>query len=208
VSSPLLVLERAVAISTSLAASSVGHAIGGALALAYHVADPRGTNDIDVNVTCDPSHPELAFAALPADLPWGPEQTARAVRDGQVRLLWPQPGGAGRPVPVDIFLPQHDFHGVAASRTEYVPMLQAEVPILSATDLTIFKALFDRTKDWADIEELLRYGTVDLDEVLRWLTDLVGAEDSRLSRVREAARTASSEAATPTAAQLFRPPNS
>jgi hypothetical protein len=207
VSSPLLVLERAVAISTSLTAASVGHAFRGALALAYHVSDPRGTNDIDVNVTCDPDRPEMAFAALPADLPWGPEHTTRAARDGQVRLLWPQPGGVGRPVPVDIFLPQHDFHAVAASRTENVPMLQAQVPILSATDLTVFKALFDRTKDWADIEELLRYGSVDLAEVLRWLTELLGAEDPRLSRMGEAARTAASGAGTPTAAELFRPPD-
>lgn len=207
-SSPLLVLERAVAVSTSLAAAQVEHAFGGALALAYHVADPRGTNDIDVNITTDPQRPEGAFAALPADLPWTPADVTRAVRDGQVRLLWPHPvPDSARAIPVDIFLPQHEFHAVAAARTEQVPMLQTDVPILSATDLTVFKALFDRTKDWADIEELLRYGEVDLAEVQRWLRELVGDDDPRLVRLLTAARVAGSPESTPPAAQLFNPPD-
>ena len=49
-SSPLVVLERAVALHRALDDAGIPHALGGALALGYHVSEPRGTRDIDVNV--------------------------------------------------------------------------------------------------------------------------------------------------------------
>lgn len=208
--SPLLVLERTVALSRALTEAGIGHAVGGALALAYHVADPRGTNDIDVNVTSPPDQPEIVFRALPPGIRWDTGDVTRATRDGQVRLLWPHPDGEpARPIPVDLFLPQHELHSVASSRSELVPMLDAEIPILSATDLTIFKSLFDRTKDWADIEELLRYGDVDQTEVLRWLAEIVGRDDQRLQRFRQTTTHVGRDVGPPVAADLFaRPPHS
>lgn len=206
-SSPLLVLERAVELSQALHAAGIPHAFGGALALAFHVADPRGTNDIDVNVSFDPTRPRELFTALPTGILWSDADAERAARDGQVRLLWPLPESTvGRPVPVDLFLPQHALHDVAAARTEQVPMLDTTVPILSATDLTVFKALFDRTKDWADIEELLRYGEVDVDDVLRWLDGIVGSADPRLGRFRAAVDLTRRDDQPKTAAELFRKP--
>jgi hypothetical protein len=64
-------------------------------------------------------------------------------------------------------------------------MLDASVPILSATDLLVFKALFDRRKDWADIEELIKFGKPDVDEARRWLVQIVGGRDDRLARLAE-----------------------
>jgi len=55
---------------------------------------------------------------------------------------------------------------------------------LSATDLTVFKAFFDRTRDWADIEAMLEAGTVDVHTALGWLVDIVGGDDHRVSRLR------------------------
>ena len=184
-SSPLLVLERAVLLHEALDAAGIPHALGGALALAYHIEDPRGTNDIDLNVTIDADAPGPLFAALPRELPWSQTDIDEVRRLGQVRLYWPHPDGPPtQPTPVDLFLPQDEFHAVVAGRTRRVPMLETTVPIISATDLTIFKALFSRSKDWVDIEELLRYGEVDTAEVERWLCQLLG-EDPRLARFRE-----------------------
>jgi len=179
-SSPLVVLERAVALSQALDGAGLPHAIGGALALGYHVSEPRGTRDIDVNVTVDPDDAQRLFDNLPPQVQWSRADVDRAGRDGQVRLFWPVLDEL--PLPVDLFLPQHELHGVVAGRSELVPMLDAWVPVLSATDLTIFKALFDRRKDWGDIEALLRFGKVDQQEVTRWLSSIVGADDDRLSR--------------------------
>lgn len=182
-SSSPLVLQRAVELCGALEAAGFAYALGGALALGYHVEEPRGTRDIDVNVTLDPGRVQELFAVLPADLPWTEADLAHVQREGQVRLRWPVEGDLE--LPVDLFLVQHELHRVVASRTELVPMLGRQVPVLSATDLTIFKALFDRGKDWADIEEMLRYGKVDEVEVERWLTELLGSDDARLGRLAE-----------------------
>jgi hypothetical protein len=57
-----------------------------------------------------------------------------------------------------------------------------DIPFLSCTDLTVFKSFFNRTKDWADIEEMLAIGSVDRERVIGVLTLLLGADDDRLAR--------------------------
>jgi hypothetical protein len=182
--SPLIVLERAVDVHRRLDRAGVAHAIGGALALAYHVAQARATNDIDLNVTADPKNARPVFELLPQDVPWTDRDVTAVRRDGQVRLLWPLPD-AGPAIPLDLFFPQHALHDVVATRAELVPMLDATVPIVSATDLLVFKALFDRRKDWADIEELIRFGKPDVEEATNWLVQIVGADDRRLATLAE-----------------------
>lgn len=176
--SPLIVLERALLLHRVLENAGVGHALGGALALAYHVQEARATRDIDLNVHSDPQQPESLLRLLPDDIPWN-ARDVRTIKDtGQVRLLWPHPDGQP-PIPLDLFFPQGSFHDVVNRRTELVAMLDGTVPILSATDLMVFKVLFDRRKDWADIEELLRFGKPDVAEARHWLTEIVGADDPR-----------------------------
>ncbi|HEX3706292.1 MAG TPA: hypothetical protein VHV76_06645 [Mycobacteriales bacterium] len=184
--SPLIVLERAVDVHRRLDRGGVPHAIGGALALAYHVSQARATNDIDLNVSADPKKPQLVFSLLPPDVPWNEADVTAVRRDGQVRLRWPVPDG-GPPIPLDLFFPQHALHDAVDARAELVPMLDATVPILSATDLLVFKALFDRRKDWADIEELIRFGKPDIDEARRWLVRIVGADNHRLATLKQIA---------------------
>lgn len=184
--SPLIVLERAVLVHRLLDRAGVQHAFGGALALAYHVAEPRGTRDIDLNVTADPDRPQDLFSLLPPEVPWGERDVAAVRQDGQVRLRWPHPDGEA-PIPLDLFFPQHAFHDVVSGRAVLVAMLDATVPIVSATDLLVFKVLFDRRKDWADVEELLRHGAVDLDDAVGWLCDIAGTQDRRLATLRELA---------------------
>lgn len=185
--SPLIVLERTVQLHQLLDEAAVPHAVGGALALAYHVDEPRATRDIALNVQVDAEHPEPLFRLLPHDVPWSAEDVRRVIETGQVRLLWPHPDG-DPPIPLDLFFPQHALHDGIVDRGVDVVMLDTVVRIVSATDLTVLKALFDRRKDWADIEELLRSGAVDLQEVRRWLTDIVGADDRRLRTLQEVAR--------------------
>jgi hypothetical protein len=200
--SPLLVLERTVEVHRHLRAAGIGHAVGGALALAYHVGEPRATRDIDLNVSSDADHPELVYRLLPPGVQWDDGDVVAARRDGQVRLWWPHPDDEP-PIPLDLFFPQHAFHAVVARRVETVPMLGVDVPIVSATDLAVFKMLFNRSKDWPDVEELLRYGKVDAAEAARWLATIVGQEDDRMSRFAELRRSAG-QSTPPTAAKLFR----
>jgi hypothetical protein len=64
-----------------------------------------------------------------------------------------------------VFLDLNDFHAEIAARRVIVPFEGREIPVLQCTDLAVFKALFDRTKDWADIEEMAAAGTLDIPSI-------------------------------------------
>ena len=47
------------------------------------------------------------------------------------------------------------------------------------------KTVFDRRKDWIDIDQILALtaGELDVDDVRRWVTRIVGADDARLTKL-------------------------
>lgn len=178
-----IVLRRLLAVHEALVAAALPHAFGGAIALAFHVGEPRATSDIDVNITADPLHAEQVLAVLPTPLGWGPADVSRCASDGQVRLWW-----RAEPfdTPLDIFLPQHPrLHELVVRRAEQVPLLGQSIPILTATDLLTFKVWFGRRKDWADVEAMLRYGKADWQETVEWIIELLGPDDDRLDTLRQ-----------------------
>jgi Nucleotidyl transferase AbiEii toxin, Type IV TA system len=187
VNDPLVVLHRAISVHRALTAAGIGNALGGALALAYHVGEARATQDIDLNVFLPRDRAEEALRVLPDDVPWDSTHLETIAKDGQVRIMWPVE--TGPPVPLDLFFAEHELHQAAGQRAVWVEMLDTDVPILTATDLTVFKALFDRSKDWVDIESMVEESppSLDLDEVLSWMSQIVGPDDSRLDRLRELA---------------------
>ena len=71
-----------------------------------------------------------------------------------------------------------------------MPFLEASIPVLAPTELAVFKAMFDRTRDWADIEEMLAAATLDADAVREALAAMLGPGDHRLARLDEAVRRA------------------
>lgn len=169
--------DKIIAIESALDAGHVPHAFGGALALAFHIEEPRGTRDIDANIFCPPEVAGGLFARLPPAIEWSEAQVGVAEREGQVRLTWGE-------TPIDLFFSTGDFHDHASRRTRRVPFAGTTIPILGATELMVFKAFFDRTKDWADIEEMIAVGSADVHEVLGWLVDLLGGDDHRIDRLR------------------------
>ena len=181
---PLVVLHRAIAVHRSLTAAGISSALGGALALAYHVGEARATQDIDLNVSLPRDRAEEALTALPDDVPWTAADLAAIAKDGQVRIMWPVE--TGPPVPLDLFFEEHELHARAVKRALWVEMLDTDVPILTATDLSVFKALYDRSKDWVDIESMIDESppSFDVHEALRWLAELLGPDDTRLDRLR------------------------
>jgi hypothetical protein len=179
-----LVITRALAVYQRLTEAGIDCAIGGALALAFHTDDPRATRDIDVNVALPRAQARRALAALPDDVPWNDTHLAAIERDGQVRIQWPVDGAV--PIPLDLFFAESPYHDLVAQRTIEVPLRDRTVRIVSSTDLTVFKALFDRSKDWPDIEAMLdaRNSSVDLDEAIGWVAEFVGDEDPRTTKLR------------------------
>ena len=175
--------EKIVALHRALAKQKIPHAFGGALALAYWTSDPRGTSDIDLNIFVAAADSGPALAALPPGVAQ-PEGTAETIAaEGQIRLWWDE-------TPVDLFFDYEPVHADAARHTKQVPFAGTRIPILGPIELTVFKAMFDRTRDWADIEAMLAANTVDLDAVRVTLGTLVDAGDARFGRLSEAARRA------------------
>jgi hypothetical protein len=173
--------ERLLAIHAGLEAAGTEHAFGGAIALAYWPLEPRGTRDIDVNLFVRPEDCEAALAALPAGVSYDVRDIAQIKRDGQTRLWWDD-------TPVDLFFSNLPIHQAAARHRQRVLFEGEAIPVLGPVELAVFKAMFDRTRDWADIEAMLAAGTLDADALRECLVELVGAGDQRLDRLDETLR--------------------
>ena len=168
-------VEKIIDVHDALHAAGIPHVFGGALALAFHVHEPRTTNDIDVNVCARADEAQATLRALPPGVDWNESTQPAIERDDQVRLWW------GRS-PVDLFFRASDFHDELEERAVWRDLAGRTLPFLAADDLTIFKALFNRPKDWIDIEAMVQAGSVDLATVIGTLDRLIG-DDPRLDRL-------------------------
>jgi hypothetical protein len=168
-------VEKVVALHRALANAQIGHAFGGALALAYYTNEPRATADIDLNIELDSTSAAELLQALPPDVSWTNANLDAISVDDQVRLWW------GR-TPVDLFFRASEFHDEVAQRCVWHKFADTRLPFLSALDLTIFKALFDRPKDWLDIKQMIDAKSVRPFDATNRLRQLLG-DDERVHRL-------------------------
>lgn len=170
--------EKVVALHNALAHARIPHAMGGALALAYY-AEPRVTVDVDINVFVSTERwPQVRDALAPLGVNVDTEVFALE-RDGQVRLWWER-------TPVDLFFSYDSFHDEMKRRARRVPFGEETIPILAPEHLAVCKAMFDRPKDWLDIEQILvATDPLDVPEIEAWLVSMVGEGNPRLARFRE-----------------------
>jgi hypothetical protein len=171
------VADRMLAVHDALRTAGLPHAIGGAIALGYCTLEARGTQDVDINVFVTPSRAREVFAALPD----GVRVTARdlevAERDGQVRLLWDA-------TPIDVFFSVLPFHDEVERNIRQVSFGDSTIPVLDCTGLAVFKAMFARPRDWVDIEAMVEARSLDVDEAMRWVREMLG-DDQRVERLAE-----------------------
>jgi hypothetical protein len=176
----MLLDEKVARLALGLGEADVPHAFGGAIALAYY-ATPRGTRDVDINVFL----PASAFgrvleALLPLGVePPGPSLRRTRERDEQVRLEWDG-------TPLDLFFSYTALHESCMERRRTVPFGGERIVILSAEDLAAFKVLFDRGKDWRDLNEMLLAQGPGFDAAYTtgWLERILTQDDERLTRFR------------------------
>ena len=170
---------KVTAIHGALRSAKIPHAIGGALALAYY-AEPRATIDVDVNVFVSTERWQdvvEALAALGVDA--GKLDPDALRRDGQCRLWWGDN-------PVDLFFANAEIHEAMRKGVRRAPFAEGTIPILAPEHLAVCKAMFDRPKDWIDIEQMLiAADDLDVSEVERWLAQMAGEGDARLQRLRQ-----------------------
>lgn len=168
--------EKIVAVHESLAKADLPHAFGGALALAWCTGRARGTIDIDVNVFVGAEQAQTVLSRLPGGVKTGRKSLATLRGDGQVRVWWDK-------TPVDVFLNSTDYHEEVATRVRWETFLGKRLPFLACHDLAVFKAFFNRTRDWADLEEMTAAGTIDVTVVSAVLIGFLGATDERIPRL-------------------------
>ena len=86
-------------------------------------------------------------------------------------------------IDVNVFVPVERADEVLS----LLERLGTKITRYAAEDLLIFKALFDRDKDWRDIEELVYAMADELDAVYArgWLERIAGAPDPRTRRLCE-----------------------
>lgn len=172
----LTLAQRVLALEHSL--SGVPHAFGGALALAYY-AEPRATIDIDVNVFVPTDRfPEVAGLLRRLGVAVDEPSVADVVgRDGQVRVMWDA-------TPIDLFFSYDAFHDAAGAARHPVPFGDETISILAAEHLVVCKVIFDRPKDWVDVDAMVAAGSeIDAAEVLRWVARIASDEDPRYNRI-------------------------
>ncbi len=171
--------DKVIAIHEALRAAKIPYAIGGALALAYY-ATPRATIDIDLNVFVPATSwrdvtEALALLGISVD----DLDPAALERDGQCRLWWGDN-------PVDLFFAYDPIHEEMRKQARRVPFAEVIVTILAPEHLAVCKAMFDRRKDWLDVEQMLiADDDLDIGVVEEWLERMVGKRDPRLKRLRE-----------------------
>ncbi len=173
----MTLLEKLVALHRALEAGQLPHAFGGALALAWCTEAARATIDIDVNLFVDARSAAAVLAALPTGIAAPAKALAELERETQIRLWW-------QTTPVDIFLNSTPFHADVATRVRWEQLADQWLPFLCCSDLAVFKAFFNRTKDWADLEEMHSAGTLDCDFVMSVLAQYLGVDDERIARLR------------------------
>jgi hypothetical protein len=168
---------RIVAIHEMLDSMRVTHQFGGAVALAWY-RSPRATTDIDLNVTVAPEDAEPVLGALAYLGVTVSEVDRNAIaRDGQARLDW---DGSY----LDLFFATLDLHRDMARDSREVDFGPVRIPILSPEHLIVCKAIFDRPKDWVDIEEIIGWGTrVDAQTVLSAIASIIDTDCEQYVRL-------------------------
>ena len=136
----------------------------------------RGTIDIDVNLLIPVGEWQNALDALPPEVKVTRRDRELLKRDGQARVWWDK-------TPLDLFLNSTDFHGSMAKRIRWETFAGQSLPFLSCFDLAVFKAFFNRTKDWADLEEMALAGTLQKEQVQAVLIAYLGADDERVGKL-------------------------
>ncbi len=159
---------KIISLHEMLDSAGVPHQFGGAIALIWY-RNPRATTDIDINLTLPPEAAEPILEMLTRlGVMVTPEDRAAIARDGQARLDW---DGSY----LDVFFATIDLHFDMAECSRLVHFGPVHIPILSPEHLIVCKVVYDRPKDWLDIEEMVRWGTaIDADETLGWVANILG----------------------------------
>jgi hypothetical protein len=171
-------------LAAALDAVKCEYAIGGAIALGFW-AEPRGTIDVDVTLFLPPKELSGCIRLL--------QKIGCTVEAGKAMSSLGEHGYCEvsfRGNRIDVFLPMIGFYELARQRRKRVLLGDQSVVIWDAETLCVFKMMFFRRKDIADVEQALRTQgkQLDRDWVFQRLVELYGSRDPRVSQWEELVR--------------------
>lgn len=176
---PLDPLQVARWIADRLESNGICYALGGALAYGFW-GPPRGTLDVDLDIFEGTDRLDAVFAAfVAAGVTVDEAEARRSVEErGDFR-------GSFGGMRIDVFVAFNEYHAAVRDRRVQRLILGRLTWILSAEDTIIFKVLFDRGKDWIDLERLIALRKTSLDQgyVREWLRQWLDPGDDRLIRL-------------------------
>ncbi len=165
-------------LAAALDSAGCDYAIGGAIALGFW-ARPRGTVDVDVTLYLPPDEVTACVRLLQTvGCTFPLDQATRLLSEhGYCQVEF----GGGR---VDVFLPVISFYEEAKARRRAVEFGDQRIMVWDAESLCVFKLMFFRLKDLADVEEILRVQGDRLDRgwVERQIVGIYGPRDPRVAR--------------------------
>ncbi len=174
---PLSAARVARQLAERLELRGAEYALGGAIALGYWGA-PRGTIDVDLTLFLPPDKPsDCACLLQDIGCELSAAEAVQSLREhGFCRVAY-----AG--TRVDVFLPIAPFYEAARTRRKRVELGGRPVMIWDAESLAVFKMMFFRRKDLADVEQILRAQGPQFDRawVQEQLAEMYGARDPRLA---------------------------
>lgn len=165
-------------LAAALNAADCEYALGGAIALGFW-AEPRGTLDVDLTLFLPVTQPSSCVRLL--------QNIGCEVRSNQAIQSLTEHGfcqvefGGRR---VDIFLPLTPFYEQARLRRQKVILGDQPVMIWDAETLCVFKMMFFRRKDLADVEQVLRVQIAEFNTqwVREQLVEMYGKLDPRIAQ--------------------------
>ena len=84
---------------------------------------------------------------------------------------------------MDVFLNTTRLHKQMARRCRWESFAGESIPFLSCLDIAVLKVFFNRTKDWANLEEMQAAGTFNIPLVTATIIEYLGADDERVGKL-------------------------
>ena len=165
-------------LAVRLDAECLEYAFGGAIALGYW-AEPRGTVDVDLTLYLQETDPFDRLDVLER-IGCALSRIDAAVSIREHGFCRVQFEGAR----LDTFFPTLPFYELARERRRQVKLNGHTVYVWGPEVLCVFKMMFFRRKDIADVEQILRVQGpgLDRDWVRAQVVDIYGARDPRVSQ--------------------------
>ena len=164
-------------LAEQLESRGAEYAVGGAIALGYWGV-PRGTLDVDLTIFLSPERPtECVWLLQDLGCELSAAEALQSLRDhGFCSVKF-----AG--MRVDVFLPTTAFYEAARARRKRLELGGQPIMAWDAETLAVFKMMFFRRKDLADVEQILRTQGSQFDRlwVREQLAGIYGAGDPRLA---------------------------